>query len=193
MKKSSRLSGFYQLSRPERARIVAAWADLSSEEQAALAAGLSLEQADYMIENVIGLFALPLGIATNFCINDEDILVPMAVEEPSIVAAVSFAARLARAGGGFRTGSTFGQQFGRFGVGADDIEQENFLKGFMAAVKGGNCSTCPTMIWPRRRCRRPRPTFWPSPTACIRASRPAGAARGGWRCGRWRIRRPARC
>ncbi|MGB3061944.1 MAG: 3-hydroxy-3-methylglutaryl-CoA reductase, partial [Anaerolineae bacterium] len=106
MKKSSRLSGFYQLSRPERARIVAAWADLSSEEQAALAAGLSLEQADYMIENVIGLFALPLGIATNFCINDEDILVPMAVEEPSIVAAVSFAARLARAGGGFRTGST---------------------------------------------------------------------------------------
>lgn len=106
IKKSSRLSGFYQLSRPERARIVAAWADLSSEEQAALAAGLSLEQADYMIENVIGLFALPLGIATNFCINDEDILVPMAVEEPSIVAAVSFAARLARAGGGFRTGST---------------------------------------------------------------------------------------
>ena len=106
MEKSSRLSGFYQLSRPERARIVAAWADLSAEEQAALTAGLSLEQADFMIENVIGLLTLPLGIAVNFRINGEDILAPMAVEEPSIVAAVSFAARLARAGGGFRTGST---------------------------------------------------------------------------------------
>jgi len=106
MKKSSRLSGFYQLKNEERAAIVAAWANLTPEECRALQAGLSLEQAGYMIENVIGLLALPLGVATNFRINDEDVLVPMAVEEPSIVAAVSFAARLARAGGGFRTGSS---------------------------------------------------------------------------------------
>ena len=106
MDKSSRLSGFYQLSSEERAAIVAEWADLTPDERGALRSGLSLEQAGFMIENVIGLLALPLGIATNFCINDEDVLVPMAVEEPSIVAAVSFAARLARSGGGFRTGSS---------------------------------------------------------------------------------------
>ncbi len=106
MNKSSRLSGFYQLSCEERASMVAEWAELNPDERRALQTGLSLGQAGFMIENVIGLFALPLGIATNFCIKDEDLLVPMAVEEPSIVAAVSFAARLARAGGGFRTGSS---------------------------------------------------------------------------------------
>ena len=104
MNKSSRLSGFYQLSCEERAAIVAEWAELTPDERRVLQAGLSLGQASFMIENVIGLLTLPLGIATNFCIKDEDVLVPMAVEEPSIVAAVSFAARLARAGGGFRTG-----------------------------------------------------------------------------------------
>lgn len=106
MNKSSRLSGFYRLSCEERAAMVAEWAELNPDERRALQTGLSLGQAGFMIENVIGLFALPLGIATNFCIKDEDLLVPMAVEEPSIVAAVSFAARLARAGGGFRTGSS---------------------------------------------------------------------------------------
>ena len=106
MNKSSRLSGFYQLSCEERAAIVAEWAELTPDERRVLQAGLSLGQASFMIENVIGLLTLPLGIATNFCIKDEDVLVPMAVEEPSIVAAVSFAARLARAGGGFRTGSS---------------------------------------------------------------------------------------
>jgi len=102
---SSRLSGFYRRSRTERAQIVAAWAGLSPEEQAALEgrAGLTAEQADHMIENVIGLYALPLGIATNFLINGRDVLVPMVVEEPSIVAGVSFAAKLARERGGFTT------------------------------------------------------------------------------------------
>ncbi|MCC6798512.1 MAG: hydroxymethylglutaryl-CoA reductase, degradative [Anaerolineae bacterium] len=102
---SSQLSGFYKRSRDERAAIVAAWAGLSPEEQAALEgrAGLTAEQADHMIENVIGVYALPLGIATNFLINGRDVLVPMVVEEPSIVAGVSFAAKLAREGGGFTT------------------------------------------------------------------------------------------
>lgn len=102
---SSRLSGFYRRRRDERARIVAAWAGLTPDEQAALEgrAGLTAEQADHMIENVIGVYALPLGIATNFVINGRDVLVPMVVEEPSIVAGVSFAAKLAREGGGFTT------------------------------------------------------------------------------------------
>ncbi|NLE50382.1 MAG: hydroxymethylglutaryl-CoA reductase, degradative [Chloroflexi bacterium] len=102
---TSRLSGFYRRTRSERAEIVAAWAGLTTEEQAALAGsgGLSAEQAEHMIENVIGVYALPLGIATNFLINGRDYLIPMAVEEPSIVAGVSFAAKLAREGGGFIT------------------------------------------------------------------------------------------
>ncbi len=104
--KSSRLSGFYQLKTEERAAIVAEWAGLTDEERAVLTSGLSQEQASYMIENVIGRLALPLGIAVYFLIDGEEVLAPMVVEEPSIVAAVSFAARLARAGGGFRTGST---------------------------------------------------------------------------------------
>jgi hydroxymethylglutaryl-CoA reductase len=101
---SSRLTGFYKRSREERARIVAEWAGLTPDEQAALeGGGLSAEQADHMIENVIGVYALPVGIATNFLINGRDVLIPMAVEEPSIVAGVSFAAKLAREGGGFTT------------------------------------------------------------------------------------------
>jgi hydroxymethylglutaryl-CoA reductase len=65
--------------------------------------GLNATQADHMIENVVGVYALPLGIATNFLINGQDYLIPMVVEEPSIVAGVSYAAKLARSGGGFIT------------------------------------------------------------------------------------------
>lgn len=104
--RSSRLSGFYQLSLEQRAEIIAAWAQLTPEEIALLAAGMGVARGDKMIENVIGRYDLPLGVATNFTINGRDYLIPLAVEEPSVVAAVSFAARLARAGGGFRTGST---------------------------------------------------------------------------------------
>ncbi len=105
--KSSRLPAFYQRSLAERMAILAEWADLSAEERAALAgsAGLSADQADHMIENAVGVYALPLGIATNFLINGRDHLVPMAIEEPSVVAACSYAAKLIRAGGGFAAGS----------------------------------------------------------------------------------------
>ncbi len=104
--RSSRLSGLYQKSVAERVAIVADWADLSSDEIAVLQNGLSVAQADKMVENVIGRYSLPLGIAANFRINERDYLVPMVVEEPSVIAAVSYAAKLARTGGGFRTGST---------------------------------------------------------------------------------------
>lgn len=104
--RSSRLSGFYQMSVDERVALLAAWAELTPVEVSQLEDGLSLAQADKMIENVVGRYALPLGIGANFLVNGRDYLVPMVVEEPSVVAAVSYAARLAREGGGFRTGST---------------------------------------------------------------------------------------
>ncbi|GIV78398.1 hydroxymethylglutaryl-CoA reductase, degradative [Litorilinea aerophila] len=104
--RSSRLSGFYQLPMDERLALVARWAGLTPEEVAWLQDGLSLAQADKMVENVVGRYALPLAIGANFTINGRDILIPMVIEEPSVVAAVSYAARLARLGGGFRTGST---------------------------------------------------------------------------------------
>jgi len=106
--RSSRLSGFYKKSVEERVGIVAAWADLTDQERAILTGerGLSVEQGDHMIENVVGTHALPLGIATNFMINGRDYLIPMVVEEPSVVAACSYAARLARQGGGFHATAT---------------------------------------------------------------------------------------
>ncbi len=101
------MPGFYKRPLTERAALVAQWAGLSPQEQAALlgVAGLSAAQADHMIENVVGVYSLPLGIATNFLINDVDVLIPMAIEEPSVVAAISNAAKLFRASGGFRTSS----------------------------------------------------------------------------------------
>jgi hydroxymethylglutaryl-CoA reductase len=106
MEKSSRLPGFYDLSVAERAGTAAQWAELTAGERAVLEEGLSSAQADQMIENIVGTHALPLGIATNFLINGRDYLIPMAIEEPSVVAGASFAARLVRQGGGFSTGST---------------------------------------------------------------------------------------
>ena len=107
MDKSSRLSGFYRLSPQERVDILQEFADLTEEEAEALSgvAGLSQTQADNMTENVVGVFGLPMGIATNFLINGRDYLIPMAIEEPSVVAGASFAARLVRDGGGFKTSS----------------------------------------------------------------------------------------
>jgi hydroxymethylglutaryl-CoA reductase len=105
-KATSRLSGFYNQTIGERLAAVAAWADLSDADLAVLHAGLSVEQANRMVENALGLFALPLGLGVNFLVNGRNYLVPMAVEEPSVIAAVSNAARLARAGGGFQAGSS---------------------------------------------------------------------------------------
>lgn len=101
--KSSRLPGFYDLPVAQRVDRVAEWAGLDEAERQVLAgAGLGVEQADHMIENVVGLHALPLGIATNFQVNGRDYLVPMAIEEPSVVAAASYMARIVREAGGFR-------------------------------------------------------------------------------------------
>jgi hydroxymethylglutaryl-CoA reductase len=106
--KSSSISGFYKLSPKERLTLVKEFANLSDEECALLqnTGSLSLDMADRMIENVIGAFPLPLGIGVNFLINNIDYLIPMAIEEPSVVAAASYAAKMVRDGGGFHTSST---------------------------------------------------------------------------------------
>ncbi|GAI52725.1 unnamed protein product, partial [marine sediment metagenome] len=108
MRKTSKISGFYKLSPEKRLKIVRELAGLSKEEVELLrkTGALELKQANRMIENVIGTTELPLGIATNFLINNRDYLIPMAIEEPSVVAAASNAAKMARPGGGFRTEST---------------------------------------------------------------------------------------
>ncbi len=101
-----RFSGFYRRSIEERLALLAEAMALTEHERAALTASLSVAQADKLIENVVGRYALPFGLGLNFLVNGRDYLVPMVVEEPSVVAAVSFAAKLARSSGGFRTGST---------------------------------------------------------------------------------------
>lgn len=106
--KSSRIKGFYKLSLQERLEKVAEFAGLTEEEKELIAknGALPLDVADRMIENVIGTFELPLGIVTNFLIDGKDYLIPMAIEEPSVVAAASNAAKMARVKGGFWTSST---------------------------------------------------------------------------------------
>jgi len=105
---SSRLSGLRDHTPIERRRLVAEAAELDPARLAALdpAEGLTLSQADHLVENVVGLLGIPVGIATNFRIDGVDRLVPLATEEPSVVAAASNAARMARATGGFSTSST---------------------------------------------------------------------------------------
>jgi hydroxymethylglutaryl-CoA reductase len=105
---NSRLSGLRDSDPLERRRRVAEGAELEAGALSALdpAAGLTLEQADHLIENVVGLIGVPVGVATNFTVNGRDHLVPMATEEPSVVAAASNAARMARVHGGFHTSTT---------------------------------------------------------------------------------------
>ncbi len=102
------ISGFYKLSPKDRLAFVKKFADLSDEEYASLmnTGSLPLDLADRMIENVVGAMPIPLGIAVNFQINKRDYLIPMAIEEPSVVAAASYAAKMVRQGGGFYTSST---------------------------------------------------------------------------------------
>ena len=104
----SRLPGFYNLSLEQRRDLLLKQGWLSPEDIAILSGGegLSLSQAEHMIENVVGVHALPLGIATNFVVNGRQVLVPMVIEEPSVVAGASYMARLARAGGGFMAHAT---------------------------------------------------------------------------------------
>lgn len=120
--KTSQISGFYKLSVKERLERVKTFADLSEEEMMLLRKSSSLEVdlANRMIENVIGVVPVPLGVAVNFFINGKDYLIPMAIEEPSVVAAASNAAKMARQKGGFTTSTTGPIMIGQ--IQAVDIE-----------------------------------------------------------------------
>lgn len=104
----SRLPNFRALTPAERLKHIANAVSLNDDEVSLLAlpGALPVSRADGMIENVVGTFELPFAVAGNFRVNGRDVLVPMAVEEPSIVAAASFMAKLARDTGGFETSST---------------------------------------------------------------------------------------
>jgi len=104
--KSSTISGFYKLPVEKRLEIVKDFANLDNEEIKIFSSCLDIGIADRMIENVLGTFEIPLGIAVNFQINGKDYLVPMATEESSVVAAASNAAKIARSKGGFKTECT---------------------------------------------------------------------------------------
>ena len=105
---SSEFPGFYRLTPKERLRFIGKYAHLDKAELKILAASsaLKIETANRMIENTVGVMPVPLGIAMNFLINGKDRLIPMAIEEPSVVAGASNAAKMARSKGGFWTSST---------------------------------------------------------------------------------------
>ena len=108
MSRTSNISGFYKLSPSERLNLVKQFANLTDDEARTLGStgALPMDQANRMIENVVGVMPVTLGIAVNFLVNGKDYLVPMAIEEPSVVAAASNAAKIARVKGGFTTSST---------------------------------------------------------------------------------------
>ena len=108
MVKDSQISGFYKLSREERMKKLLEVTGIPEDELKPLfdPGQVDMGVLDHMIENVVGSMTLPLGIATNFRINGKDYLVPMAIEEPSVVAAASNAARMAREHGGFKATDT---------------------------------------------------------------------------------------
>lgn len=102
--KNSKYSGFYKLTVDERLNEVKEFANLSEEQTESLKdpASLDINRADNMIENVIGRYTLPMGVALNFLINGKDYLIPMVTEEPSVIAAASNGAKVARSSGGFK-------------------------------------------------------------------------------------------
>ncbi len=106
IEKSSNISGFYKLPVEERIKKVKEFANLEDEESKLFLSCLDINTADRMIENVLGTFEFPIGIAVNFQINNKEYLIPMAIEESSVVAAASNAAKIARIKGGFTTECT---------------------------------------------------------------------------------------
>jgi len=115
----SSISKFFEKSRKERLDTVAQFANLSTEELSILQnsnGGISYDKADKMVENAIGTFSLPLGIATNFKINGKDYIIPMVIEEPSVIAAASKGAKIARIKGGFEVSADESYSIGQIQV-----------------------------------------------------------------------------
>jgi hydroxymethylglutaryl-CoA reductase len=113
--RTSRIPGFYSLSLDQRLKSLSEASGLPQTELSKLIGhpGLTFEQADHMVENAIGFYSLPLGVGLNFIINGREVLVPMAIEEPSVVAGASFMARLTRTRGGFTASTTPPEMIGQ--------------------------------------------------------------------------------
>ena len=124
----SSIPKFFEKNRKERLRIIGEFSGLSKEELDIIensSGGISFDNADKMVENAIGTFSLPLGIATNFRINDKDYLVPMVIEEPSVIAAASKAAKIARLKGGFKAKADESYSLGQIQV--VNVDQKDAL------------------------------------------------------------------
>ncbi len=109
---------FYELNLADRLAQLSRESGVPLEELKVLSGvgGLNTDQADHMVENAVGVFSLPLGVAQNFLVNGREVLVPMAVEEPSVIAGASFMAKLARLGGGFKAESSAPEMIGQLQV-----------------------------------------------------------------------------
>ena len=106
--KTSSYSGFFKLPVEDRLNEIAEFANLTEEEKETIfsADSLDMEKADHMVENVIGRFSLPMGVGLNFIINGKEVVIPMVSEEPSVIAACTNAAKMARGAGGFTASSS---------------------------------------------------------------------------------------
>ena len=123
--KDSSISKFFEKTLKERLGVVADFSQLSQDELKIIedaTGGISFEKADNMIENAIGTFSLPLGIATNFRINGKDYLIPMVIEEPSVIAASSKAAKTARIHDGFKAEADESYSIGQIQVVDTDVQ-----------------------------------------------------------------------
>ncbi len=132
----SSISKFFEKSRKERLDIVKNFSNLSEEELKILQGndgGISFEKADKMVENAIGTFSLPLGIATNFKINGKDYVIPMVIEEPSVIAAASKGAKIARIKGGFEISTDESYSIGQIQV--LDVDVSNGIKKIQESEK----------------------------------------------------------
>ena len=121
----SSISKFFEKSRKERLDVIKNFANLSEDDIKSLElpdGGVTFDKADKMVENAFGTFSLPLGVATNFKINNKDYLVPMVIEEPSVIAAASKAAKLARPKGGFTVEADESYSIGQIQVLGTDID-----------------------------------------------------------------------
>jgi hydroxymethylglutaryl-CoA reductase len=140
---SSRIAGFYDLPLGERIIKLAEAAGIHPDELAAFqsplqphggSSGLSTDQAAHMVENVVGTFGLPLGIGLNFVVNGREVLVPMAIEEPSVIAGASYMAKLVRASGGFSAVTSAPEMIGQIQV----LEVEDLVTASMQLLAHKN-------------------------------------------------------
>lgn len=148
--KTSEYSGFYKLSVEDRLEEVKEFANLSDEacESISDSNSLNLDLADHMVENVIGRFTLPMGVALNYRINDKDYIIPMVTEEPSVIAAASNAARIARSGGGFKASYITSNMIAQIQI--TDIPNPEYVKAIIYDYKNEIIEKCnavdPTLV-----------------------------------------------